>query len=51
MTSATTTSSEIAKNVYLNVKKMETNGPDGAHTIYIYSVSRIHPLPDVTMHL
>ena len=36
---STTTSSEISKNVFMNVKKMETSAPDGAHTIYIYSVS------------
>ena len=34
----TTTSSEIAKNVFLTIKKMETNSTDGAHTIYIYTV-------------
>jgi hypothetical protein len=37
-----TTTQEIAKNVFLNTKKMETNGADGAHTIYIYTVKSIY---------
>ncbi len=37
--SSSTQTQEVSKNVFLNVKKMETSAPDGAHTIYIYSVT------------
>lgn len=30
---------EIADQVFLYTKKMESNAADGCHTIYVYSVS------------
>jgi hypothetical protein len=30
-------SQEVASNVILNIKKMQTNAQDGAHTIYVYT--------------
>lgn len=37
----TTTTSEISPNIFLNIKKMETNATDNAHTIFIYSVGQL----------
>ncbi len=35
---ATSKIQEIAANVFLSTKKMETNTGDGAHTVFIYTV-------------
>lgn len=32
------TTSEVSKNVFLTVKKMDATTPDGAHTLYVYQV-------------